>query len=106
MNPLEAIQTGVTRQDIADPAARVLTPQHRVGVIDMIEAYTVNAAFASFDETESGTLTAGKQADVVVLDRDITKVASTDIAAGKVLATIADGRIVHRGEGLLEPIRP
>ena len=57
MNPLEAIQTGVTRQDIADPDGAVLTPQHKLEVMDMLRAYTVNGAYAAFDEEESGTLT-------------------------------------------------
>ena len=56
MNPLEAIQTGVTRQDIADPNGGVLTPQHKLDVMDMLRAYTVNGAYAAFDEAESGTL--------------------------------------------------
>ena len=51
MNPLEAIQTGVTRQDIGDANGDVLTPQHRLEVMDMLRAYTVNGAFAAFDET-------------------------------------------------------
>lgn len=103
MNPLEAIQTGVTRQDIADASGKVLTPQHRLDVMDMIAAYTVNGAFAAFDEANSGTLTAGKRADIVVLDRDITKVPSTEISKGVVLMTVAEGKIVHEGEGLPKP---
>jgi len=106
MNPLEAIQTGVTRQDIADPQGRVLTPQHRLDVMDMLRAYTVNGAFAAFDEAESGTLTVGKRADVVVLDRDITKGPATDIANGKVLVTLIDGAPVYEGEGLPKPSGP
>ena len=103
MNPLEAIQTGVTRQDIADPNGAVLTPQHKLDVMDMIRAYTVNGAYAAFDETESGTLTVGKRADVVVLDKDITKVAPTDIAKSKVLATFIQGALEHEGEGMPKP---
>ncbi len=38
MNPLEAIQTGVTRRDIADPNGAVLTPQHKLDVMDMLRA--------------------------------------------------------------------
>lgn len=38
MNPLEAIQTAVTRQDIADPNGRVLTPRHRLDLMDMLAA--------------------------------------------------------------------
>ncbi len=103
MNPLEAIQTGVTRQDIADPDGAVLTPQHRLDVMDMLRAYTVNAAYAAFEGTESGTLTPGKRADVVVLDRDITKLPATEIATGKVLLTLIDGQPAHEGEGLPKP---
>ncbi len=103
MNPLEAIQTGVTRQDIADPAGKVLTPQHRLDVMDMLLAYTANAAYAAFDEASSGTLSVGKRADVVVLDRDITRIPATEIASGQVLVTLIDGEPVYQGEGLPEP---
>jgi predicted amidohydrolase YtcJ len=103
MNPLEAIQTGVTRQDMEDPEGRVLTPQHKLDVMEMLRAYTVNAAYAAFDEAESGTLTSGKRADVVVLDKDVTKVAPTEIASAKVLLTLIDGAPAHRGEGLPAP---
>lgn len=98
MNPLEAIQIGVTRQDMAKPDGRVLTPQHRLGVMDMIEAYTVNGAYAAFDEANSGTLTVGKRADIVVLDSDIAKGAPTDIAKAKVLLTLIDGKAVYEAE--------
>ena len=103
MNPLEAIQTGVTRQDIADPNGAVLTPQHKLDVMDMLRAYTANGAYAAFDEAQSGTLTPGKRADVVILDTDVTKIAPTDIAKSKVLATFIDGVGVYEGEGMPEP---
>jgi len=106
MNPLEAIQTGVTRQDIADPDGAVLTPQHRLGVMDMLRAYTVNGAYAAFDETESGTLTMGKRADVVVLDKDVTKIPPSEIASAKVLLTLIDGQPAHEGQGLPKPTGP
>jgi len=103
MNPLEAIQTGVTRQDIADPNGAVLTPQHKLDIMDMLRAYTVNGAYAAFDEAESGTLTEGKRADVVVLDKDLTKIPPTEIASAKVLLTLIDGAPAHEGEGLPKP---
>ncbi len=100
MNPLEAIQTGVTRQDIADPDGAVLTPQHKLDVMDMLRAYTVNGSYAAFDEADSGTLSAGKRADVIVLDKDVTRIAPTEIASAKVLLTLIDGQSAHEGEGL------
>ena len=74
--------------------------------MDMIRAYTVNGAFAAFDETESGTLTVGKRADIVVLDRDITKMPATEISAGKVLVTLIDGPPVYEAEALPKPSSP
>jgi len=103
MNPLEAIQTGVTRQDIADPNGAVLTPQHKLDLMDMLRAYTVNGAYAAFDEAQSGTLTVGKRADVIVLDKDLTKIPPTEIASAKVLLTLIDGATAHEGEGLPKP---
>jgi predicted amidohydrolase YtcJ len=106
MNPLEAIQTGVTRQDIADPNGAVLTPQHKLDIMDMLRAYTVNGAYAAFDETGSGTLAVGKRADVVVLDKDLTKIPPTEITSAKVLLTLIDGAPAHEGEGLPKPTGP
>ena len=106
MDPLQAIQIGVTRQDIDDPAGRVLTPQHKLDLMDMLKAYTVNGAFSAFDEDQSGTLTVGKRADIVVLDRDITKGPATEIASGKVLATLIDGVAVYKAEGMPQPVKP
>ena len=106
MNPLEAMQVAVTRQDPGDANGRVLTPQHRLELMDMLRAYTVNGAFAAFDEKESGTLAVGKRADIVVLDRDITGVAPTEISAGKVLVTLIDGAPVYEGDGLPKPSAP
>ncbi|QRM33038.1 amidohydrolase [Microvirga sp. VF16] len=106
MNPLEAIQTGVTRKDIADPNSEVLSPQHSLAVMEMLKAYTVDGAYAAFDEKEAGTLTKGKRADVVVLDKDITKVPPTEIATAKVLATLVDGEPVYESDGFPKPGNP
>lgn len=105
MDPLQAIQTGVTRQDIEYPAGRVLTPQHKLDLMDMLKADTVNGALSAFDEDQSGTLTVGKRADLVVLDRDITKGPATDITSGKVLATLIVGVAVYEAEGMPQPVK-
>jgi len=105
MNPLEAIQIGVTRQDPEDSNGRVLTPQHRLELDDMLRAYTVNAAFAAEDEANSGTLTTGKRADVIVLDKDLTKIAPTEIDSAKVMLTLIDGEAVYQEQGLAAPTK-
>ena len=79
----------------ADAAAPAGADGHAAGL-------TVNGAYAAFDEAKSGTLTVGKRADIVVLDKDITKVPPTEIATAKVLVTLIDGAPVYEGEGLPE----
>jgi len=106
MNPLEAIQTGVTRRDIADPDGAVLTPQHKLDVMDMLRAYTVNGAHAAFDDAEAGTLSVGKRADVVVLDKDITRIDPAEIVSARVLVTLIDGQPAYQGEGMPQPAAP
>ena len=56
---------------------------------------TLDAAYASFAENDIGSLTPGKKADFVVLDRDIMTVAYDDILKAKVLATVVDGGVVY-----------
>lgn len=56
---------------------------------------TLDAAYASFAENELGSLTQGKRADFVVLDRDIMTVPFADILPTKVSATVVDGKVVY-----------
>ncbi len=60
-----------------------------------IAAYTSGSAFAEFAEKEKGTLAPGMLADFVVLDRDVTAVASEKILGTKVLRTVVGGKTVY-----------
>lgn len=106
MNPLEAIQVAVTRQDPENAEGRVLTPEHKVDVMTMLKAYTVNAAYAGFREAETGTLSVGKLADIVVLDADVTTIAPAEIATVAVLMTLLEGKPVFEHESLPAPVAP
>jgi predicted amidohydrolase YtcJ len=63
---------------------------------DAIALYTRNAAYASFEENLKGSITPGKYADLVVLGRDPTKVAPSDISKIAVLITMVGGKMVYR----------
>jgi predicted amidohydrolase YtcJ len=62
---------------------------------EALRAMTIWPAYAAFQEKELGSLTPGKYADFVVLDRDIMQVPATEILATRVLTTYLGGRIVH-----------
>ena len=105
-NPFWAIEAGVTRNlenadyygvdditDINDPAW-LLNPDERLTLKDMVEAYTKNGAYQLFRENETGSLTAGKYADFIVIDKDIMNIDSLDIDSIKVLGTYLSGKAV------------
>ncbi len=90
--PLMAIQSMVTRKDFS---GRVWGPSQRITVDQGINVCTVNGAFASFDEGEKGTITAGKLGDFVVLAEDPHDVDPDRIKEIQVVRTVVGGTTVH-----------
>jgi len=91
MNPFEAIEVAVTRKDWEDPEGEVLTPQHRVTAEQIFRAYTIDGARAVFLEDEIGSITVGKRADLVIVDRDPLAVDAGELADLVVEATYFEG---------------
>jgi predicted amidohydrolase YtcJ len=54
---------------------------------------TLNGAYAAFEEGTRGSLKAGKLADIVVLSKDITRVAEEEIPTAHVVYTIVGGKV-------------
>ncbi len=79
----------------ARPTGKVYTPQQRITVRQAVDAYTQGSAYASFADTQVGTLESGKFADLAVLSQDIFSVSPRRIGATAVLMTMIGGRIVH-----------
>jgi predicted amidohydrolase YtcJ len=92
-NPLWGIYAAVTRQDNDGNPPEGWYPEERMSRLDALKSYTLNAAYASFEEDLKGTLTPGKLADVTVLSRDILEVAPPDILTTKVLLTVVGGKV-------------
>jgi len=68
-------------------------PDQAMTRMEALESYTINCAYASFMEDLLGSLTPGKLADVVVLDRDILVVEEDEIARARVDLTIVGGEV-------------
>jgi len=90
-NPLVGMYTSVNR--LAATGQAVL-PEERISVIQALEMYTRNAAYATFDEKEKGTIAKGKLADLVLLSDDPTAVSPEHIKDIKVEMTIIGGKVV------------
>ena len=62
---------------------------------EALASYTINGAYAGFEEDIKGSLTPGKLADVTVLSQDILTVPEDDIPATEVVYTIVGGKVVY-----------
>jgi predicted amidohydrolase YtcJ len=96
--PLEGIYAAVTRQtlDGAHPGGWV--PEQKITVEEALRAYTAGGAFASYEEREKGTLEAGKLADFVIIDRDLTTIRPETIREARVMVTVVGGEVVFERE--------
>ncbi len=93
-NPLVAMEHAITRAAARGQPA--LLPEQAISLQDMVDAYTVNAAYALKADATTGSLQAGKHADLIVLDRDIFSIDPYDLHEAKVVATYLDGHAVYR----------
>jgi predicted amidohydrolase YtcJ len=71
-------------------------PQEKLTINQAIFAYTQASAFGEFREKTKGRLEPGYLADMVVLDRDITKVSPQEVLHTQVLRTVVGGKTVYQ----------
>ncbi|WP_047870650.1 amidohydrolase [Nocardiopsis sp. RV163] len=95
--PLLGMESMVER---VTASGTVLAADERVSAERALRAYTMDAAWASHDEHRRGSLTPGKLADLVVLDRDPVDSAQEGIGTIRVLATLVGGECVHGADVL------
>ena len=93
--PLEGIYAAVTRRTLDDKHPEGWIPEQKISVEDALRAYTTGGAYASFQENEIGSLKAGKLADIVIIDRDLTKIPPETIRDAKIEYTIVGGRVTY-----------
>ena len=93
-NPILGIWHAVTREE--KTTGQVIGPEQRVTRKDAIRCYTINAAYASFDEHRKGSIEPGKLADLIVLTDDILTCPKDRIREIQVAMTMVGGEIVHQ----------
>jgi predicted amidohydrolase YtcJ len=96
MNPLDAIQVAMTRRGLDEGPGPAWIPEETVDLAEMLAGYTTGGAYLNFEETETGSIEAGKSADLIVLDRNLFEIAPSDIHNAKVLLTLLEGKEVYR----------
>ena len=93
VDPIPSYYASVSRR-LADGS--VFFPDQRMSRMEALESYTINGAYAAFEEDIKGTLTPGKLADITVLSRDILTIPEEEILSAEVVYTIVGGRVLYR----------
>jgi predicted amidohydrolase YtcJ len=101
ISPWWGIWSAVERKEMQ--TGKVLAPEERINIMQALKLYTVNGAYAGFEEKIKGSLEPGKLADFVVLDRDITTVPASQIKDTVVNQTYVGGeRVFERSNQTVE----
>jgi hypothetical protein len=94
LNPMLGIYAAVTRRTTDGKNPNGWFPEQKISVEEAIQAYTLNNAYAAFEEKEKGSLEVGKLADLVVLSDDILKIDPVGIEQVKAEMTVLGGKVV------------
>ncbi len=78
------------------PDGSVFYPDQRMSRLEALKSYTLNAAYAAFEEGSKGSLKPGKYADMVVLSKDIMSIPEDQIPTAEVKYTIVAGKVVYK----------
>lgn len=98
MNPLVAIETAIRREDPDDRLKGTLNEDERMGLTEMLKAYTINAAYIMHQDNITGSIEAGKFADLIILDKNLYDIPPNEISEVRVMETIIEGKTVFKIE--------
>ena len=91
--PMMALQSMVTRKDYA---GRTWGAEQRVSLDEALQIATINGAYASFEENVKGSITAGKYADFVILEKDPHAVDPDTLKDIRIVRTVVAGKTAYR----------
>jgi predicted amidohydrolase YtcJ len=95
MNPFYGMYAAITRQDAQGNPPSGWYPEQRLTLEEALRGYTIEGAYAEFEEKAKGSIEPGKLADLTVIKEDITKLAPKQILNIRVLRTFVSGRVVY-----------
>ncbi|MCI0445107.1 amidohydrolase [bacterium] len=91
----------ITRKTIEGKPHGGWHPELAVSPENALRHYTIDAAYASFEENIKGSFSLGKLADITVLSQNFLKMPPEEILKTKIVLTILEGKIVYRNKELL-----
>jgi predicted amidohydrolase YtcJ len=96
VNPFHGIHAAVTRQDQKNWPAGGWQPGQRLTLAEAIRGFTLDAAYAAFEESTRGTIEVGKLADFTIVNGDFLTTPPAELWKTEVAVTVVGGEIVYR----------
>ncbi len=94
VDPIESYYASVTRKRVDN--GMEFFPEQSMTRVEALYSYTLNCAFAAFEEDDKGSLVVGKMGDLTVLSKDILTVPDEEIMDTKILYTIVNGEVKYQ----------
>jgi hypothetical protein len=95
VNPFFGIYAAVTRQDQKGWPEGGWRPSERLTLAEAIRGFTLDAAYAAFEEGSRGTIEVGKLADFTIVEGDLYAMPAADLYKARVRATVVGGEVVY-----------
>ena len=96
MHPKYLIHAAVNRTTLKGMPKEGWFPEQKISVHEAIKAYTINNAYAAFEDNIRGSIKTGKLADITVCDRNLIKMDPKDILKMNTVMTIIGGKIIFQ----------
>ena len=101
-NVMAEVEVAVTRVSPEKRDEAPFLPDEAIDLVTALRAFTMGSAWANHRDATTGSIEAGKLADLVVLDRDIAREPANRLGDARVLLTLVEGQAVHEDPGLEE----
>jgi predicted amidohydrolase YtcJ len=98
LDPIPSFYASVTRKTLKMTPEGGYEPDQKMTREQALKSYTLDGAFAEFEETFKGSIEVGKAADFTVFDRNIMEIPENEILQTKVAMTVMGGKIVYKAE--------
>jgi predicted amidohydrolase YtcJ len=95
-DPRLGLYAAVVREDLSGKPPGGWRPEEDLSMTEALSLFTKDAAYATFSEARRGEIAAGKDADLTILDRDVTGGPPSEIPKARVVMTIVAGKVAYR----------
>lgn len=96
LNPIPSYYASVTRKTLQGTPEGGYEPEEKMSRIQALRSYTIDAAYAAFEENIKGSVEVGKLADFTVFSNDLLEISEDNILDTEVVMTIVGGKVAYQ----------